>query len=282
MGIDLPAGQLLSCARSLGADFSSTMMLGRQTINSEPAEFAPILTALGIPQSETCRLPFWGFAEPFFQLLGAAHIRSLDASDYQQATDIHDLNNPLPRALAQQFSAVFDGGTIEHVFNAPEAYRGGMDMVAVGGHFIQVTVANNYMGHGFWQMSPELIFRIFCRENGFRVCSVLLHEVIPGGAWYRVTDPAVCRLRVELCNDQPTYIGTIAQRIADVPIFKSPPQQSDYAAEWQQAKGVEIAPPPGAGTSSEAARSPPRNPAFDQPYYTEIPAADLIHGKLSM
>jgi hypothetical protein len=30
-----------------------------------------------------------------------------------------------------------------------------------------VTPANNQMGHGFYQFSPELFFRVFSQENGY-------------------------------------------------------------------------------------------------------------------
>src|SRR5262249_30631522 len=63
---------------------------------------------------------------------------------------------------------------------------------------------------------------------------VLMHEVIPGGSWYRVSDPDQIRRRVELCNSQPTYILTIAKRIASVPVFASAPQQSDYVDLWHR------------------------------------------------
>ena len=75
------------------------------------------------------------------------------------------------------------------------------------------------MGHGFWQWSPELIYRAFSPENGFNIRGVFLHEAIPGGSWYKVDDPAARGSRVELCNVKPTYICTIAERVSDIAIF---------------------------------------------------------------
>jgi uncharacterized protein with PIN domain len=156
----------------------------------------------------------------------------VDASDYEQATHIHDFNQPLPTSLANRFSVVHDGGTIEHVFNIPQAFKNCMEMVRVSGHFIQVNEANNYMGHGFWQFCPELIYRIFSGENGFQIKAVLLHD----GRWYKVDDPAVHHCRVELMNDRPTYICAIAQRVEDRRIFARFPQQSDYVEAWKQTR----------------------------------------------
>ena len=111
---------------------------------------------------------------------------------------------PLPDDLRGRFSAVVDCGTLEHVFQFVQALKNCMEMVALGGHFIQVSNGNNFMGHGFWQISPELIYRVFSPSNGFHVETVLLHEVVPGGGWYFVSDPDQVRSRVQLCNSRPT------------------------------------------------------------------------------
>jgi hypothetical protein len=95
-------------------------------------------------------------------------------------------------------------------------------------------VANNWTGHGFWQFSPELLFRIFTPANGFQIEAVLLHEVVPGGAWYAVADPDEIRSRVELRNSVRTYVLTVARRVSRVEIFATPPVQSDYVGLWER------------------------------------------------
>src|SRR5262245_37035172 len=215
MGIDLPSVQLLCCAKSIGVDFSDTMTVGRMTMYAPPDVTASILAAVGIPRERTSAiLENQFFAESLFALLGAKQVSSVDASDYERATHIHDFNQPLPTSLANRFSVVHDGGTIEHVFNILQAFKNCMEMVRIGGHFIQHNMANNFMGHGFWQFCPELIYRIFSRENGFQIKAVLLHvknrktrrpedlggmQGVPAyGRWYKVDDPAVHHCRVEL------------------------------------------------------------------------------------
>ncbi len=64
-----------------------------------------------------------------------------------------------------------------------------MEMLKAGGYFIQVSNCNNFMGHGFWQFSPELMYRVFCPANGFQLEAVLVHENTRNGNWYAVTDP---------------------------------------------------------------------------------------------
>ena len=130
---------------------------------------------------------------------------------------------------------MIDGGTLEHVFNFPMAIKNCMQMLDVGGHFFSHTMANNFMGHGFYQFSPELFYRVFSPENGFCVRRIVVFEQRVGRPrWYEAADPNDIGERVELINDRPTYLIVHAERIADVPIFAAPPQQADYSAHWSR------------------------------------------------
>jgi hypothetical protein len=167
-----------------------------------------------------------------------------------------------------------------------------MEMVRVGGHFVQVTTANNYMGHGFWQLSPEAIYRAFSRENGFSIRAVFLREVVVSGAWYKVEDPAINGGRVELINRRPTYICTIAQRLAKAEIFAAWPHQSDYAEAWKNASQIpnlqpaslrrsirkQIPRPIKAAVRAGIRMLQMKAKAFDYPYYSKISTKNLING----
>ncbi len=109
-------------------------------------------------------------------------------------------------------------------------------MVKVGGHFLAITPTNNFLGHGFYQFSPELFFRIFTGQNGFKMRQTIVFEDYPNSDWYQVTDPDAIKHRVLLTNSTPSYLLIIAEKIADVPIFQHTPQQSDYFAMWQNSK----------------------------------------------
>lgn len=304
MGIDIPSVQLLCCGKSIGVDFSETMMVGRQIVMVPSDITASILSAIGIPPERANTIFKGEFAEPLFAVLGARQVSSIDVSDYEQPSQIHDFNQPLPASLMNQFSVVYDGGTIEHVFNIPQAFKNCMEMVRVGGHFIQVNMANNYMGHGFWQFCPELIYRIFSRENGFQIKAVLLHEpyfVRSGhsfGRWYKVDDPAAHRCLVELINQTPTYICTIAQRVAVERIFARFPQQSYYLEAWKRMpQNVRAAPVRWSirrivpGPMGNLARRylyaltrrrfrPYYRRVSDRPYYHRVSDDDLVHGRI--
>ena len=51
-----------------------------------------------------------------------------------------------------------------------------MKMVKTGGHLMLFTPANNYFGHGFYQFSPELFYRVLSKENGFEVRRMVVLE----------------------------------------------------------------------------------------------------------
>jgi hypothetical protein len=237
MGLDASSVAFLCAARSLGVDFSRTAMIGRQSFWPDVATLRRVFAVHGIDRDPEAFVRDHKFAEEFFKVLGAEEIASFDASSYENASILHDMNLPVPRALHGKFSCVHDGGTLEHVFNVPQALKNCMELVKVGGHFTQVNGANNFAGHGFWQFSPELIFRAFTPTNGYEIVAVLMHEVVPGGEWCIASDPDEIRQRVELVNNNPTYILTVAKRVAEVEIFKTPPQQSDYVVLWGRGAG---------------------------------------------
>lgn len=234
MGLDIASIKFIAAAKSSGVDFSNMVMLGRQSIFAEEDELEKVLSTCGIKVDVEAFLKENKYGEELFSLFGAEKIQSLDYSSYEGATIIHDMNVAVPESFHQRYSLVYDGGTLEHVFNVPQALKNCMEMIQVGGHFLQVTGANNFMGHGFWQFSPELIFRVFSEQNGFKTKIVLLHEIEAEGKWYIVSDPDSAKQRVELCNRTPTYILTIAQRTRVTGIFSEPPLQSDYSEVWKR------------------------------------------------
>jgi SAM-dependent methyltransferase len=174
-----------------------------------------------------------GFAEPLLRLLGAEHIASLDASPYEGSSVVHDMNVEIPDTLKSSFSAVIDAGTLEHIFDFPRAIKNCLEMVQQDGHLLLITPANNFMGHGFYQFSPELFFRVCSEGNGFELVRSIFCEVDADARWYEVVDPAKARRRVELVNSRPAYLMILARKVREVPILAMAPQQSDYTVLWQ-------------------------------------------------
>jgi hypothetical protein len=249
MGIDIQAARFLSSARQLGVSYKRTATLGRQLFVATPDQLIDWFEGESKPhfsqEQKTQISSSWGkYAETFFQVLGAESVDSFDASSFEQATVLHDFNQPIAERLHAQYEAVVDCGSLEHIFNVPVALANLMKMTSVGGHLILITPANNFCGHGFYQFSPELFFRVFDQSNGFRLKRVLLAENLPDAWWWEVPDPAAIRRRVTFENRYWTHLFLVAERFEQREVFREPPQQSDYAALWRthRESGVEYDP----------------------------------------
>ena len=233
MGLDINSVQFLIAAHKRGVPFGDVLMIGRQDLNVYPAKMRGMLAEAGLPNELFApSAPDTGFAEPVFKSLGAGNICSLDASAFEGAEFIHDLNQPVGADLKARFDVVYDGGTLEHIFNFPVALQNCMEMVREGGRFFLHTPANNWCGHGFYQFSPELFYTVFSADNGFEVERMVIHVVGPYGRWYEVANPQAIRSRVELFNSFPLQLLVQSRRTKAVPLFNKMPQQSDYTPRW--------------------------------------------------
>lgn len=239
MGFELVhANFLLYCRSRFDADFAHTATLGRQALYLNRRDVVALFRKFGVEFDDgtldeifedTCLKDLKvGFCEPFLHAIGAKTVISIDASNYENASIIHDMNFPVPDFLQGEFSALIDGGTLEHIFNFPVAIENCLKMIRPGGHFISVAPANNFFGHGFYQFSSELFYRVFCPENGFKVNQVFLCSEKAFAVWHEIPDPASLRGRVELSNQVPTFQLFVAEKIREDAGLHRLPQQSDY------------------------------------------------------
>lgn len=106
----------------------------------------------------------------FFKALGFSEVYSLDASDYECPTFVHDLNRPIPDSLKNSFDAVVDGGSFEHIFHLPNALQNVVSMLKVGGRIIHHSPTHNYVDHGFYSFSPTW-FHDYYEANHFTDCA---------------------------------------------------------------------------------------------------------------
>lgn len=237
MGLSIHGTKSLMYAKTQGVCFNRTATIGRQELHLSRDDLRTNLLEFGYTEAAYKANDLMGkaggFAEPFLEALGAIEIRSFDSSAYEGATNIHDFNSPIEESFKHRFTAVIDAGTLEHIFNFPVAIRNCMEMVEVGGHFIGITPANNFLGHGFYQFSPELFFRVFSQPNGFRIIRMIIFEGWPEAEWFEVADPDAIKERVSLVNSQQTNLLVLAEKVESVQIFAAPPQQSDYVALWK-------------------------------------------------
>jgi len=237
MAIDVEIARLLLQATKRGVVFTETLMLGRQNFTPTEVETRRLMAEFGFDVDQRAVLDGIRaeprYAEAFLGVLGAREPQSMDATAYEHASLVHDLNQPIPSELGGRFDVVLDGGTLEHVFNFQTALLNAMRMVKVGGRLILNAPANNYFGHGFYQFSPELFFRVLNQENGFQMERMVAIEYGPRRRWYEVLDPDLIRDRTPLVNSYMVLLYVQARKVSDGPARLHTPQQSDYRALWK-------------------------------------------------
>lgn len=150
------------------------------------------------------------------------------------------MNKQIPEEYEQRYDIVIDGGALEHIFNLAVALANCMKMLRVGGGFFMFTPANNQLGHGFYQFSPELLFRALDFSHGFKVERMEAMELRYAnaelgsvGPIYQVIGPKVLGCRSTVVNSRPLGFFGQALKLTHLKIlFEENPQQSDYAKTW--------------------------------------------------
>ena len=237
MGLDTNGIKFLLACRKQGVSFERTMMIGRQILNLEAHELKENLQSFRVYESDSqvrnILTTKGGYAEPFLEMIGCKHVDSLDYSPYEGANILHDMNLPISDGQKQKYSTVLESGSLEHIFNFPVSMSNCMEMTELNGHLLIITPVNNIMGHGFYQFSPEIFYRVLNEKNGFDIEHMFVFEYSPDEKWYSVKDPKVVKQRVELMNSSATYLCVKARRVAIKPLLQPFPQQSDYEDAWQ-------------------------------------------------
>lgn len=172
------------------------------------------------------------------------NVKSLDLSPKEHVDIIQDLNEPIYQsniAHKASFDVIIDSGSLEHIFNVPQALKTYNDLLKVGGHIYFIIPANNHFGHGFYQFSSDLFFRWFSPERGYYPCDSFLECKKVGlfgnkMLFYEVNDPRKFKSRTEFTNKYPVFMHFVACKSADsqgdISII-----QSDYSESAESVDG---------------------------------------------
>ena len=235
MALDRRSLEFLAHSRTRGVDFSSCATIGRQGLGVSARDLREVceIARCPITDEDAERLMDGGWLDPVLRQFGTLELSTIDVSDYEGATYLHDLNSEIPSDLVERFTAVLDIGSLEHIFNVPIALCNYMRMVRNGGHLLLVLPTNNEAGHGFYQFSPELFYRALSPEYGFQIEGMyLLESGRRHPRWYVVMDPGAVGLRGQFRSRAATHLFIQARRIGPYLGFQPFPQQSDYAVAW--------------------------------------------------
>jgi hypothetical protein len=130
-----------------------------------------------------------GYVHPrvFFRMVGIDDYDDLDFADFEQPTLIHDLNRPVPEAWHGRFGLVLDGGTTEHVFDVARVFQNIAAMLKVGGDALHVSPMSGWVNHGFYQISPCVLYDFYA-ANGFEPLAAHLVQLPRDSSRYRETE----------------------------------------------------------------------------------------------
>lgn len=100
-----------------------------------------------------------------FRSVGFDSVESIDANNYEQATHILDFNEDVPDEFCERYDVIYEGGTLEHIFNLPQCLKNIYKMLKPGGIVIHALPSNNHVDHGFYQFSPTLFYDYYSSNN---------------------------------------------------------------------------------------------------------------------
>jgi len=237
MGITYSNAVLLAKAKQNNVCFDKILTIGHLILYLSQKQIKQLAKCFGL-KIDPSLFSHQQYADKFFEkFFDAKKVMSLDFSDYEHCDIVHDMNHPIDPSYHEKFDVVIDGGTLEHIFNFPVAVENCMKMIKKGGSLFIFVPANNHLGHGFYQFSPELFFRIFQPENGFEIRDVILEKhPFPGAELstktkcFSVSDPAMVKSRVGLVSNSPVMIMVHAIKTENKPAFANFPIQSDYTS----------------------------------------------------
>lgn len=113
-----------------------------------------------------------------FRALGFDVVESVDYSDYEEANHILDFNIPITQEFHERYDVIFDGGTLEHIFNFPECLKNIYRMLKPGGLVIHLSPSSNHVDHGFYMFSPT-VFHDYYAANNYEIVRSFLIEYEP-------------------------------------------------------------------------------------------------------
>ena len=243
MGIDRTALELILLSqryvrKESSEDKMNVLTLGRQQIHIHQNDINYFLNKYSF-NSLINKFNVYDYSETLFANLFCNNVNvnvdSIDNSNYEGANIIHNMNAPFQSAKKYQY--IYDGGTIEHIFNIPQVMENVIRMLDLNGLFVSVTCNNNFSGHGMYQFSPEFFLSSLNEKYGMKIEAIYLGKVnTEFEGWMDVNHYNDGRNCAKFDGNDPVYILTIARKISDARenlIDNSPHQYSYENQDWK-------------------------------------------------
>lgn len=260
MAIDLVTFRnLLRIARDEQVNKSSALVLGRQDflLPSGPPRmerqkriYQDLLNQAGYSESIENLIDQDGYCDTLFAFLGFENTDYMDISDYEGANVIHDLSEPVPDSLYEKYDFIMDGGTVEHIFNVPRAFENLHRMLKPEGRLFALNPANNWVGHGFYQFSPDIAWSFWRDAMGYEVKNCRITAMRDWYGRHEIVTPSPEEREYGRDHSLRSLSGDgIFLLVYEVVkkekcVGKANAQQSDYRATWDaSSRGEKTSPP---------------------------------------
>lgn len=220
---------LKSSFPSLGG---SILQLGRQDVHLTGKKAAQVFRDFGLrPAAELVPSDQALDDQTVFRSLGFQKVESVDFSEYEHPTWTHDLNHPAPPQRHGRYDMVFDGGTLEHIFDVPEALRNTARFLKEGGFVAHLSPCNNWFEHGFYSFNPAL-FCEYYQSCGFQILKSALVEFRIMSNRCRVYHYHPETAPYGLPGRGPLMVWFVARKLSDgcTPVT---PQQKIFRLKWE-------------------------------------------------
>ena len=203
----------------------------RRSFRCSPLALEAIEKTTGF--SKTGVPPNYLHQRTFFQLLGFSreNIQAIDASDYEGAEIVHDLNKPIPESLSRRFDVILDAGTLEHIFSIKDAMFAIAQMCNLGGMVIHISPVD-CINHGFVNFNWRFFYNFYL-ANGFEAITrkyIGIPKAESAASRYYV------EFEPEAYTDAPgpyyeTYLFCAFRKMKHV--APEIPQQENFVKAWQ-------------------------------------------------
>lgn len=176
---------LLELRVTTNAVHGKVLQLGRQWIYLTPNQVIDNAKQYGIEISTSFKNNSFFDKNPsknnyvndidFFKAVGFDTVESLDVSDFEKCDVIHDLNDPIPEKYHGQYDAIYDGGTLEHVFHFPNCLANIHKLLKPNGVIMHCSPSHNHVDHGFYMFCPT-VYHDYYTANNYKILKSNIFE----------------------------------------------------------------------------------------------------------
>ena len=183
MAIPLPLAEFILLEHARRPLGQRILSLGRQTILFDSAALHHLLDACGIKRISD-RVVFDTVTteaklsmdrsfitdDSFYRAFTPASYETMDVTDYEGATIVGDLTQPVPHELIGRFDFIFNGSVLDNIFDPAAALRHTSQMLAPRGRIMHIEMASN-LAFEYLIYSPDWFLDYYV-VNGFQSCRI--------------------------------------------------------------------------------------------------------------